>query len=308
MKPLAVAAMVLLTIAGPAFAQEQDEFTVMPPLGFNFPAGKPLDILGIYPGMPLETAKPIIARLAYEAGQKTNDIPRQREWPQSTTDPISGKRYDFFYSGGFNGSTQALPRDHLAVIASSPTADAQVLAVGRVMWFDVGEQPPARATYDSLVSKYGPVAFNSTTDARQRRVSPPKGLDADSVPQAANACSAFVWYFSADKSRQDPSFNYDPDIGTWTKLLSSYTGAKILRENLMEYYQKARGRGALGIRLYAAMCNGDVAGRLSALTLTMNDIYRANSASAIEKERREAAQREQEFQKQQAPAGQVPKL
>lgn len=291
-------------LVAPLAAQEMDEFTVMPPLGFNFPGGKPLDILGIYPGMPLEKAKPIVTQHTDRVAQQTKIYARAAE--RQTIDPITRKRYAFFFGGGEDGDVRRRPMDNLAVIASSTTADNQVLAVGRQLSFNIGEQPPARATYDSLIKKYGKVAFSSASEARDHGASPPAGLDANSVPVAPQACSAFVWYFSEGKA--PTGFNYDPDFGEWSNLLDHYQTREQLTARLADFYLQMQGNLTAGVRLYAAMCNGEVAGRLSGLTLTMTDISRASSALAVEQDRLDAIRREQEFQKQQAPAGQVPKL
>lgn len=136
-------AVLTVSICTPAISQTLKE---MPPISLNPVNGKPVDILGVVPGMSLTEARPIIDK---------HNLKFSRVGVWKFPDPVTNQQYIWFYGGGITGDVRRRPQDMLAVQLSSESTGNQVLGVSRTVTFPETEQPLSKALLSALIEKYG---------------------------------------------------------------------------------------------------------------------------------------------------------
>jgi hypothetical protein len=110
----------------------------MPPIGSGFPDSKPLDIVGIYPGMTFDNAFSIISDYL-------------KATPESSTrlNPTSGGLYVNALRGGKPNS------DYLTVWLTPDAASNQVIAIARSLHFYGPRKTSELELFNALKAKYG---------------------------------------------------------------------------------------------------------------------------------------------------------
>src|SRR6267142_1170132 len=115
--------------------------TLMPMVGYGFPNGKPLDVVGIYPGMSYAQAFQIVRDYL---GETPKISTKANNAGELEVDAITGP----WVNGGRT--------DNLTVWLSPATADNQVIGVARHFSF-TGPQPmDSLVLFSALKAKYGP--------------------------------------------------------------------------------------------------------------------------------------------------------
>lgn len=260
------------------------------PVGTNFPNSKPLDILGVFPGMALAQAEPIVKREAdkFFGFRKFANV----------------VNYPWFITGGDRYQRGAPPQDNVAAWISSPVAGAEVIAVERNLHFENDGQSPSTTSFiDALVAKYGK-PFKAPTPQ-------------EVTSTVKNAYVRLAWRFKNGQSAapdevcdvNNIGFN-SPDLeslGYRANTQVAYTQGK-LKEWMQQFFDNAYPRGNCGILLAAFLQLSDVPDRMTRASIKMIDYSRINRMAEIEAAQRKSDEEARLRSRQQTPAAGVPKL
>jgi hypothetical protein len=256
--------------------------------GLGFPGGKPMDIRGIFPGMSLAAAAPIMRSHPRSAGEfavRTNWF--------VTGEPV----YEWMATNGSTNDRLTTPNDELSVWLSKPLAGSEIIGIQRTIRYDVSHMPDREETAKSLEQKYG------------------KPTRVENPPHPGAGFTYWWRYNSAMSSATEPFCYTSIPLGSASRGLRFARSVhpqttELLKQVLSDHLNMLeRIDMECGVTLAVYMdMSPQVKDRIASITLTMSDLTRAKRARDLEVGLAQSAKDARERAIKNAPKAAPPKF
>jgi hypothetical protein len=241
--------------------------TPMPPIGNGFPDGKPLDIVGVYPGMKYDKALPIVSDYLHTAPKIFTSL-----------NPTTGGLYVNAVTGPWieGGGERA---DNLTVWLTPDAAGNQVIGVARKLNFKGPGETSSLELFNALKAKYGMPdrIYNRYGESYNQSNAPP------------STDYSLRWVFNIDQKQKRACLSHVK--------LSPYGSRGVLFASgalAADFYSQIAGCGVvLDINITIGSFNEGV----SSMDALMVDFERTNKAMVVAETRDERKRRVEKLQK-----------